>query len=51
MRALIAAFAILPLLIAIETWAGPVTDQLKGTLDLLIDALNDPALKDQGKAE
>ncbi|MBW1674693.1 MAG: hypothetical protein JRJ45_13845 [Deltaproteobacteria bacterium] len=32
-------------------WAapGPVTDCLKGTLDKIIDILNDPSLKTSGK--
>ncbi len=30
-------------------WAGPVTDQLKGTLDQIIEVLNDPSLKTPDK--
>lgn len=49
MKTLIIALVTSMLLLAVETWAGPVTDQLKGTLDKLIDVLNDPALKGQDK--
>ncbi len=31
------------------TWAGPVTDQMKETLDELIHVLNDRTLKEEGK--
>ncbi len=37
------------LLFGSEVWAGPVTDQLKETLDQLICVLNDPMLKEPGK--
>ncbi len=32
-------------------WAGPVTDRLKGTLDQIIEVLNDPSLKTPDKED
>lgn len=32
-----------------SAWAGPITDQLKGSLDEVIKVLNDPALKSPDK--
>lgn len=49
MKALIITLMISLSLSAAESWAGPVTDQLKTTLDALIDVLKDPALKGEGK--
>jgi phospholipid transport system substrate-binding protein len=42
---------VLMVLLSSAAWAGPgpVTDSLKGTLDQIIDVLNDPSLKTPGK--
>jgi phospholipid transport system substrate-binding protein len=42
---------VLMVLLSSAAWAGPgpVTDSLKGTLDKIIDVLNDPSLKTPGK--
>jgi phospholipid transport system substrate-binding protein len=49
MKTLILSLMAALLLIAADSSAGPVTDQLKTTLDHLVDALKDPALKGEGK--
>jgi len=36
---------VLMVLLSSAAWAGPATDCLKGTLDQIIDVLNDPSLK------
>ena len=47
------AMAVFVLMVSLASfvWAapGPVTDSLKGTLDKIIDILNDPSLKTPGK--
>ena len=47
------AMAVFVLMVSLASfvWAapGPVTDSLKGTLDQIIDVLNDPSLKTPGK--
>ena len=47
------AMAVFVLMVSLASfvWAapGPVTDSLKGTLDKIIDVLNDPSLKTPGK--
>jgi phospholipid transport system substrate-binding protein len=47
------AMAVFVLMVSLTSfvWAapGPVTDSLKGTLDKIIDILNDPSLKTPGK--
>jgi phospholipid transport system substrate-binding protein len=47
------AMAVFALMVSLASfvWAapGPVTDSLKGTLDKIIDVLNDPSLKTPGK--
>jgi len=47
------AMAVFVLMVSLASfvWAapGPVTDSLKGTLDKIIDVLNDPSLKAPGK--
>lgn len=40
----VALFAVMAFIFS-AAWAGPVTDQLKGSLDQVIKVLNDPALK------
>ena len=49
MKTLIITLIAALLLTAAESWAGPVTDQLKTTLDAIVDVLKDPALKSEGK--
>jgi len=51
MRTLLVLLLASALLLSTEIWAGPATDQLKGTLDDLIVILNDPALKVAGREE
>jgi len=43
--------AFLFLFVAREGWAGPPTDHLKGSLDRVIQILEDPALKVDGKVK
>ncbi|MEE8299911.1 MAG: ABC transporter substrate-binding protein [Desulfatiglandales bacterium] len=40
---------VLMVFLSSAAWAGPVTDSLKGTLDRIIDVLNDPSLKTPAK--
>ncbi len=40
---------VLMVFLSSAAWAGPVTDSLKGTLDRVIEVLNDPSLKTPAK--
>ncbi len=40
---------VLMVFLSSAAWAGPVTDSLKGTLDRIIEVLNDPSLKTPAK--
>ncbi len=41
--------AFLLLVVARDAWAGPPTEQLKGSIDRVIQILDDPALKSDGR--
>ena len=48
-RALVALIALLPLLAAQDAAAGLPTDQLRGSIDLVLKIVTDPELKKEGK--
>ena len=49
MKKRIVAYLSIIVLIGTTAWSGAATDQLKATLDKLIDVLNDPSLRPAGK--
>jgi phospholipid transport system substrate-binding protein len=44
------AVGLLVMLMAAQAWAGPPTEQLKGAVDRVVKALEDPVLKGDGRA-